>query len=485
MTKTFTLSKRHSLVLLLFALFFGAPAIAVAQTAIDAERLITDTIAKAPPAPRRYLPPEHKEKRFGRATIELFASEAVPHLFDRFVLNADFAKTSFKSFGHNLNPGSWEWDSDLFITNQFAHPYHGSLYFSSFRTNGYTFWQSVPAAFVGSYVWETFGEKDPPSPNDFINTSFGGIVLGEMTYRLANKIVNNRQRGFKRQANEIVGLLINPMNGINRILDGKWGKVYGNPTDRDSTRLTAEFDLGIRQLSTKIGNNTTNGTFGWFGRAKVMYGNRYKDYSVPFSNIYANVEFGRDDSSSVNAVNVYGSLAGWEIRSSKDLKHLAILSANYDYISNQAFFYGGQSVKMNIFSQYEISKHFKWTNSINGGPVLIAAIPNHGIYNGRAYDYNMGVAYGAGAGLNIMDKFTAGVDYRGAYLWTVNGNRSHYLLNTVTGEFRYAVNESLSVAAEPGYYVLRSTYKVQDRDDITRTYPYLRLSARYSVDLYR
>jgi hypothetical protein len=483
MTNTFTFYKQQGFLILLLALLCGAPAASLAQTATDADKLITDTIAKPPPMPRRFLPPPVKEKRFGRATIELLSSEVGPWAFDRYVLKADFAKTSFKTFAHNLNPGSWTWDSDLFVTNQFAHPYHGSLYFSAFRTNGYTFWESVPAAFTGSYLWETFGEKDPPSPNDFINTSMGGIVLGEMTYRLANKIVNNRQRGFKRQANEIVGLLINPMNGINRILDGKWGKVYGNPTDRDSTRLTAEFDMGLRQISTKIGNNTRNGTFGLFGRARLMYGNRYKDYRVPFSNIYANVELGRDDSSLVNAVNVYGSLAGWEIRSNKDLKHLAILSANYDYISNQAFFYGGQSVRMNIFSQYQVTEKVKFITSVNGGPVLIAAIPNHGIYRGRAYDYTMGVGYGAGAGLNVLDKFTAGVDYRGSWLLTVNGNQSHYVLHAVTGEFRYQFIPALSVAAEPGYFILRSTYK--DADDVSRIYPYIRFSARYSVDLYR
>ncbi|TSD65000.1 DUF3943 domain-containing protein [Inquilinus sp. KBS0705] len=482
MTKTSTCHNTRFFALLLLVML-AAPFYVSAQTATDAQKLITDTVAKAPPKPRSYLPPPPQQKRFGRAAFELLGAEVVPQLFDRFVLKEDFAKTSFKTFGHNLNPNSWTWDSDLFVTNQFAHPYHGSLYFSAFRTNGYSFWQSTPAAFAGSYLWETFGEKDPPSPNDFINTSFGGIVLGEMTYRFANKIINNRQRGFKRQVNEVVGLLINPMNGLNRIIDGKWGKVYGNPTDRDSTRLTAEFDLGIRKFGAKVGAVTNYGQFGWFGRARLMYGNRYKDYRVPFSNIYANVEFGNDDSSGVNSVNVYGSLAGWEIRSNKDLQHLAILSANYDYISNEAFFYGGQSVKMNIFSQYDVSSRVKFTTSVNGGPVLIAAIPNHGVFRGRAYDYTMGGSWGGGAGLNLMDKFTVGVDYRGAWLLTVNGNQSHYVLHAVTGEVRYQFTKALSVATEPGYLNLRSTYK--DADDVTRIYPYLRLSARYSVDLYR
>ncbi|RAV55074.1 DUF3943 domain-containing protein [Mucilaginibacter gossypii] len=86
--------------------------------------------------------------------------------------------------------------------------FHGSLYFSAFRANGYTFWQSVPPTLFGSYIWEAAAEKQYPSPNDFINTCFGGIALGEMTYRLSNQIVNNHTRGFKRQFSEILALMV-------------------------------------------------------------------------------------------------------------------------------------------------------------------------------------------------------------------------------------------------------------------------------------
>jgi len=83
------------------------------------------------------------------------------------------------------------------LTNQFAHPSHGSVFFYAFRYNGYSFWQSVPAVFAGSYVWETAGEVQAPSINDFINTGFGGVVMGEMTHRFAGKLIDNESRGIK------------------------------------------------------------------------------------------------------------------------------------------------------------------------------------------------------------------------------------------------------------------------------------------------
>jgi hypothetical protein len=102
-------------------------------------------------------------KNFKRAATELLIAQVLPWSWNNFVRKADFAHINFKSIGKNLKFRSWEWDDNSFNTNQFSHPYHGSLYFSSFRTNGYSFWQSAPAALVGSFMWETAGETHPPA----------------------------------------------------------------------------------------------------------------------------------------------------------------------------------------------------------------------------------------------------------------------------------------------------------------------------------
>jgi hypothetical protein len=468
--------------LLLFAVLFCTPLSLFAQTALDADKLIADTTFKAISTKSLYTP-RSPTKRFWRAAGELGLAQAVPFTYNRFIANTDFSHISFSSIGHNLKPNSWTWDSDIFRTNQFGHPYQGSLYFSAFRTNGYTFWQSVPAAFAGSYMWETVGENEPPSPNDFINTSFGGIVLGEMTYRLSNKLINNRQRGFNRQVKEVVGFIINPMNGLNRILDGKWGRVYGNPAVRDSSKVSAEFDLGVRSYGSTGNINAKNpkGKTGWFGRVKLLYGNRYQDYETPFSNIYINAEFGKDDSSKVNLLSVYGSLAGWEIKSNQELKHLAILSVNYDYIDNESFFYGAQSVKINLFSQYKLGKKAQITTTFATGPVILAAVPNTYMFRNRRYDYTSGWSVSAGGAIMVMERLSASIDYRGAWLRTVNGNDSHYFLHTGAAEVRYAISNAFSVAGESGYFFLRGKYDVHP--DVNRRYPYGRLSGRYSLNM--
>jgi hypothetical protein len=468
-----------TLAITLFGILVNAPLSVNAQTPGDVTKLVDSTAKTAPPINLKPLQP--KEKRFWRAAYQLGLAQVVPWSYNRFIANVDYARITGESVKYNLSPSHWTFDKDIFQTNQFGHPYQGSLYFSAFRTNGYSFWQSAPAAVAGSYMWETFGEAGPPSPNDFVNTSFGGIVLGEMSYRLSNKLVNNHTLGFKRQLTEVAGFLINPMNGLNRIIDGKWGKVNHSETNRDSSSISAEFDLGTRSFNANNKSFIKYGKFGWFGRVKLLYGNRYKDYETPFSNIYISAELGSDDSSLVNNVNVYGSLIGWEIKSNEKLQHLAVLSANYDYIRNEAFFYGGQSVKINLLSEYNITKMFTVNTTFGLGPVILAAVPDKYMYRGRRYNYASGIAINGGGGLNISDKIFASIDYRGGWLQTINGNKSHYFLHTVNSEFRYFPNKKFSIAVEPGYLILRGYYA--DYNDVDQKYPYFRVSARYSVNL--
>lgn len=416
------------------------------------------------------------KKNFGHAALQFGLAEIVPQAFDQYVTKKDYAQISFKTIGHNLNPGSWEFDNDPIQTNQFGHPYHGSQFFNAFRANGYNFWQSAGAAFAGSYIWETYAENQAPAPNDFINTGFGGTVLGEMEFRLANRIVNNESTGVKRQVNEIIGFLVDPQNGLSRILNGKWGKVSDNTTLRDSSKISADFNLGVRDIRSNDQNHT-----GWYGHVKIYYGDPYEDYQTPFSNILINTEVGQDDSSKLNVISVYGSLAGWDIESTEKVEHLAVLSANYDYIRNEAFFYSGQSVRINLLSEYDISKNLTINTTFGMGPIILGAAPDKYITpNGRDYDYTMGWGINGNATINVASKLFLDVNYRGGWLGTINGNPSHYFLHTVSAELSYVLVKGLSICAEPGYYSLSGTYR--DYPNIFKNYPYFKGSFKYAVN---
>jgi hypothetical protein len=75
------------------------------------------------------------------------------------------------------------------------HPYQGNNYFTAGRANGLDFWESSALTAFGSATWEFFGETARPSLNDFVNTTLGGIALGEMFHRTAWLVRNTHATG--------------------------------------------------------------------------------------------------------------------------------------------------------------------------------------------------------------------------------------------------------------------------------------------------
>jgi hypothetical protein len=422
-----------------------------------------------------------EKKRFGRASIELMITELLPWSYNFFVRDAEFARITFKSIGHNLKPSSWEWDDNQFKTNQFAHPYHGNLYFSSFRTNGYNFWQSAPAAFAGSFIWEVAGETKPPAPNDFINTSFGGIALGEMTFRISNYIIDNTQRGPKRTFQEIMGLVINPINGLNRILDRKWGRVMADPEKNRGRHMTAQWDFGARKISKNFGEVFESGNVDVYARAQVAYGSPFVDLDKPFANFRLRFEISNNDSSSLNLLQVGGFITGKKLRETERSSHVWALTFNYDYVHNSQFEFGGQSVNFNVFSTFPVGKT-KMITRFGAGPVIIGAVPDVYLFygEGRNYDYGSGASTIADIRLDFLKRFTYSLNYRAGWFSTLNGNDSNHIISVITSDLRFALTKHLSIAAEWGSFNLYGYYK--HFEDTKETFPYFLISTGIRLD---
>jgi hypothetical protein len=446
-----------------FLLLFMMPAFSKAQVAQgDTTKTKTDTpIVK---------------KRFWRASGEWMLVQLIPWSYNYFIRDAEFAHVTWSSIGHNLQFKNWEWDDNNFKTNQFAHPYHGSMYFNSFRTNGYSFWQSAPAALAGSYVWEIAGETHPPAPNDLINTTLGGIVLGEMEYRVANRILNKKQRGFKRQANEFFAFLINPMNGFNRILDGQWGRVSTAPeTELDTMAMIGELDLGARRINEENDNTLKTGKTTWYARVRLLYGDPYKASKTPFNNFNLRAEVSGDDSAALNNISVNGLITSWELRDVESTKHLLSITANYDYYHNASFEYGGQSANLSLYSLFKTGKKTTIYTRVGAGWVILGAVPNAYLYYGEGRDYDFGTGFSLlGQLLITTGRFSGLFDYSGKWFTTLNGSDSHYFLHFATGELRYRMFKNISVAAEGGNFLLNGYYA--DFDDIHSRYPFVRFS---------
>src|SRR5665213_3432049 len=104
---------------------------------------------------------------------EIPAFQLLLNRFDHYVIDAATYPSPISNFQDNLHR-SWVVDNDKFSTNQFLHPYQGSIYQGLARSSGLGFWEASAYTFAGSLIWEESGENTAPSINDQIATGIGG-----------------------------------------------------------------------------------------------------------------------------------------------------------------------------------------------------------------------------------------------------------------------------------------------------------------------
>ncbi len=156
----------------------------------------------------------------------------------------DTAKVTPKTWWANMEQG-WVWDLDDFTVNQLGHPYQGNNYFNTGRANGLSFYESAAVTAFGSATWEYFGETNHASLNDFINTTLGGIALGEMFHRTAWLIRDTRATGRGRLWSEIGATALDPVTGVNRFITGDASRVADPPAEMVPSNLAAVGSAGV------------------------------------------------------------------------------------------------------------------------------------------------------------------------------------------------------------------------------------------------
>lgn len=424
-----------------------------------------------------------RQKKFWRAGSEWFLTQAFPASFNRFITKDPYSYITFKNFIDHQRISAWDWDDNQFTTNQIDHPYHGQLYFNAFRSNGYNFYESSLATLAGSYTWETGGETQHPSINDLVNTTFGGVILGEMTHRLARNILGKASRGGRTAIpNEIGAFFINPVNGLNRMLDGKWGKA-DTYNAADSSTIWAEVNVGVRRFDAQEGDILEKGKNGSYARLRLWYSNGPDNIKRPFDQFYVNMEVGKGDSSFINAVNVHALLYGNKFFQTQKGQHYGVLSANYDFYNNDAFFYGAQSLTYNWNSEFRYKRSNRLNMSLGVGAVLLAAVPDPYLLYGasRNYNYGSGASYRYRGELSVLKRLLITADYNGGIFCTISGNDSYYILHAGTVEASLRIVGDFSLNVSSGYFALEGHFDDPQYADFNRQFPFGRAAISYNV----
>ena len=422
------------------------------------------------------IPQANRPKRFWRGVGELMIVQFIPNAYSR-IHDQEWAMWTLQSWADNLKY-PWHWDNNQFVNNQFAHPYHGSHYFSAARSNGYSFWQSAPWVFGGSLMWELFFEVWAPSPNDLLMTTLGGITLGEMLSRVSALTLDNESSGTERVFREIGATLIDPVRGFNRAVDGTMFKRSRNPEEWRPSTVFANVEAGYRVFSPDESiSNPDAITTGYIGAA-LVYGSALRDVThEPFSHFRLNllVSFNPGDGvRKLSDLNVRGSLGGKALGDRESRSQLAAFMT-YEYQSNPMVEFGAQGFQGG------------WTHATrpDRGPMLyfdavgifnpIAAVQSDYFITQEGRDYDYGIGLGGRGEMRAIwqGKAIVGATANYRFIPVISGFPAQHQMLFLNAEARYFFRQRWGVGAAYNQLWRWSAYT--DRSDVNRKASELRL----------
>ncbi|HMH21203.1 MAG TPA: DUF3943 domain-containing protein [Puia sp.] len=384
-------------------------------------------------------------------------------------MNLDFAKVNFHTWKKTTGAGfpwgsGWEWDQDRFGNNFLSHPMKGSFYYSAARSNGYNFWQSAPIVFAGSYMWKIFGENGTPEREDLINTTFDGIMLGEVLYRLSSNILDDRTTGRERALREIFAGIIDPIRGLNRLFQGKCFR-RTNKEVYQKEPLNITFYAGVHSINNQT-NTILSGHNDEMLNVQLDYGNPYelrKRKPFDFFRFRAELNFGVGRKV-VDNITGYGILFGKNTQIGK-MDVLVGGFQYYDYFDTKAFELSTIAFGGGVFSKLPLSKTSNFYTNIH-----LAVVPFAGSSVGavtdtsqfRDYRFAYGFEGKVETSIDIGKYATASMLYYYYFIHAFNntgknespnGTLGNNIINIVKPRFTVHLFKALSIGLEHNIYL--------------------------------
>ncbi len=412
--------------------------------------------------------------RLATAGADLAMLQVVPWYFNRHHADDSTAMVSPSTWKRNMEQG-FEWDPNGFYTNMFMHPFHGNAFFNAARSNGFTHWESTAFAWAGSFIWEFFGENNRPAINDWVNTSMGGIAIGEAFYRTANMVVDNTATGTGRTLRELGALLINPVGGLNRILRGEATKVGSNPEGRLPSRAAGVVQVGLRQVGD---GNLGNGRAAAYVDLEVYYGNPLVDFARPFDSFVLALQLNTVEDPPLGRLQIEGMLYGRVISSTERSRQVLGISQHYDYINNETYEVGGQSLSGTLLSTNRLSDRWTLNTKFQLSALVISGINSeYAASTGRSYDFGSGAGIRVGGALNKSGFDRVSLAYVGYWSHTLDGAKGSHLLHFVRARVQFPLLRWFGLGAE-GILAVRNSY-YRDFPNVHRRNPQLRVYSAF------
>ena len=340
--------------------------------------------------------------------------------------------STFSSTWDHLRQQTWVYDQDPFNTNQFQHPYQGSMMYGFARSGGHGFWNSLVQSNIGSFIWKMAGETDPPSLNDMITTGQAGSLLGEALYRMADLVLKDGPPSNPDRWQEFVATAISPPSGINRRIFGDRFKAM-LPETRPATFWQVRFGATLGALSNDYSSPSKllrKDASTEFDMSYGLPGQKDYDYTRPLDYFDFQLVFLASAQNPVENVLVRGLLVGGKTADAPNARGIWGLYGSYDYIAPSLFRISSTAVSLGTTRQYSLSPGLSLQGSLLGGlgfgaagaTTVIASTPT----NAAIRDYHFGLTPQALLALRLIlgDRATFDLSARQYYVTGVGSDDS-------------------------------------------------------------
>jgi Domain of unknown function (DUF3943) len=373
---------------------------------------------------------------------EIPAFQLLLNRFDHYAEDEGTYPWPWTNLRENLHR-QWVIDNDKFSTNQFLHPYQGSVYQGFARSAGLDFWQASAYTFAGSLAWEYSGENTAPSYNDQVATGIGGNFLGEPLFRMASLLLESGENGSPSWWQELAATLISPSTGFNRLVYGsRFSPVFRSYEPAVFTRIDVGANLRTRYTSNinvnadasappigqtlKKGSGTAAFSIGYGLPGKPDY-----SYDRPFD--YFAFEVGVDTANSFESLFSRGLLYGTTYDVGPNYRGIWGLYGLYDYSAPNIFRVSNTAGALGTTAQWWISRSVALQGTAlagvgyAGGGVIHGAGVTAPSPNGeglRNYHYGLAPESVLSARLIFGDRAALDATARGYYISRIAASES-------------------------------------------------------------
>ncbi len=389
------------------------PPVMLAQAA-DAKP-VDPTVRRPPdkPSPSGF----GRVKNYTTPALEILGFEGLLNVFDRRFMNASGDYSSNVTSTRNNLHGGWVNDNDPYKINQIGHPYQGSMYHGFARSAGLSYWESAGYTFAGSALWETAGERTPPSQNDQIASGIAGSFFGEALFRMAS-LVLEQGGGMTPAWREWAATAISPTLGFNRRLMG-YDTVFSSNGAPYYSRLAIGASGETQSNPGAATRLRPTEILADFSLDYGMPGLPGYDYSRPFD--YFTFQATASSANLVENLMTRGLLYGKAYEAPSDTRGIVGLYGSYDYIAPQTYRISSTALSLGTTAQTSLRKDVILQGTALLGVGYAAVGTSHGLTEG---DYHYGVTPQALLALRLIfgDKAAIDLTTREFFVSSVGGS---------------------------------------------------------------